>query len=445
MAQGPGKKLINILIASLVLTGCATTSQIGKHAGDALLNANDLKNAHVGISVYDVHAKKSIYSYQGNKLFVPASNVKLLSTYAALKYLGDRLVAFSYFEDDTALFIIPSGDPTFLHKDYLQQPGVSFLQESQKKIYISNKNWKDEGLGFGWSWDDYNDDYMAERSPMPVYGNVVRWVQERDTNTLDIQNSVSFYSVPEVNWKVRFNPEGGRSFGVLRSRDDNFFLITEGKEVSKSIEVPFLTEGLTSTLELLPDTLGKEVYLKEGTLPTANVRKVMSQPLDSMLRPMMHRSDNFFAEQTLLMVSNQLLGYMSDSKIIDTLLKKDLSLLPQKPKWVDGSGLSRYNQISPDDFVWLLNDMQERFGIERMKRILPTGGQGTLLNYYKADSGYVFAKTGSLSGQIAISGYLYTLKNRLFAFSVLVNNHNGSASAIRREVERFIHEIRSKY
>lgn len=135
---------------------------------------------------------------------------------------------------------------------------------------------------------------------------------------------------------------------------------------------------------------------------------------------------------------------MNDEKIIDTLLKTDLQGLPQKPKWIDGSGLSRYNQVSPDDFVWLLDKMQQEFGMQRLRNILPTGGQGSLLNYYKADSSFIFAKTGSLSGQISISGYLYTLKNRLLVFSVLVNNHNAPVSNIRKQVENFLHEIHLK-
>jgi D-alanyl-D-alanine carboxypeptidase/D-alanyl-D-alanine-endopeptidase (penicillin-binding protein 4) len=73
---------------------------------------------------------------------------------------------------------------------------------------------------------------------------------------------------------------------------------------------------------------------------------------------MMHESDNLFAEQSLLMVSNEVLGVMDDVKIIDTLLKTDFADLPQKPRWVDGSGLSRYNLFTPKDFVVILHKMQ---------------------------------------------------------------------------------------
>jgi len=157
----------------------------------------------------------------------------------------------------------------------------------------------------------------------------------------------------------------------------------------------------------------------------------------------MYHSDNFFAEQTLLMVSNELLGRMNDADVIDTLLKTDLKGLPQRPYWVDGSGLSRNDLFTPRDFVWLLNKMKDEFGLARLKGILPTGGKGTLSSYYKKDSGFIFAKTGSLSGVVALSGFLITKKDRLLIFSILINN-NGYPS-VRRKMESFLEGIREKY
>ncbi len=80
--------------------------------------------------------------------------------------------------------------------------------------------------------------------------------------------------------------------------------------------------------------------------------------------------------------------------------------------------------------------------MDRMKRILPTGGAGTLKNYYRADSGFVFAKTGSMSGVLCISGYIYTIKKHLLEFSILINNNNGGGSAIRKEIETYVDYLR---
>jgi D-alanyl-D-alanine carboxypeptidase/D-alanyl-D-alanine-endopeptidase (penicillin-binding protein 4) len=237
-----------------------------------------------------------------------------------------------------------------------------------------------------------------------------------------------------------------KTFFVQRSLDSNVFEIRTGNEAHAEQDVPFLTNKLEAAVELLKDTLGKPVYITHRPpLFSSPASLIYSRPADSIYIPMMHRSDNFFAEQTLLMVSNQRLGVMNDRRIIDTLLKNDLAGLPQPPSWADGSGLSRFNLFSPRDFVTLLIKFKNEFGLDRMKPILPTGGTGTLKRYYLQDSGYVFAKTGSLGGVICLSGYLYTRRNRLLEFSVLVNNHYSNGTAVRREVEKYIEYIRRHY
>jgi D-alanyl-D-alanine carboxypeptidase/D-alanyl-D-alanine-endopeptidase (penicillin-binding protein 4) len=81
--------------------------------------------------------------------------------------------------------------------------------------------------------------------------------------------------------------------------------------------------------------------------------------------------------------------------------------------------------------------------MERIKMIFPTGDSGTLKHYYIADNGAIYAKTGSTSGVIALSGFLYNRKGRLLIFSVMINNYNGSGSAARRTIEKFIKKIRA--
>ena len=95
--------------------------------------------------------------------------------------------------------------------------------------------------------------------------------------------------------------------------------------------------------------------------------------------------------------------------------------------------------------VWILDRMQKEFGMNRVKSLFATGGTGTLRNYFRQDSGYVYAKTGTLAGVVALSGYMYTRKNRLLIFSVLVNNHQSPGGLIRRKVETFLRKIRDEY
>ncbi|MFI5185818.1 MAG: D-alanyl-D-alanine carboxypeptidase/D-alanyl-D-alanine-endopeptidase [Chitinophagales bacterium] len=439
------KQLFIIHYSLFIFVSCSIQKQISRSA-KLILKDSTLSTAHVGVSIFEPAANKYWYNYQGDHYFVPASNTKIPTCYAAMKYLGDSLVGIRKAENDSVIFFLPSGDPTLLHPDFKRQPVIDYLQRAIKIIYTTDIKWKEEALGSGWAWNDYNDDYMAERSSLPVYGNLIKWIQEKTGDEPAV-----IFSIPEVNWEVDFDTAKANSFFVERSIDKNNYEITEGNEKLKEQSVPFSTNGIKTALELLSDTIHKSINLVtpeifqsnflHGTTP---ISLIHSQPTDSVLKPMMHRSDNFFAEQSLLMVSNELLGVMNDERIIDTLLKTDLKDLPQKPRWVDGSGLSRYNLFSPQDLVFILNKMKNDFGMERIKNIFPTGNEGTLSKYYVPESGSIFAKTGSLSGVVSISGFLYTKKNKLLIFSVLVNNHNGSATDVRRAVEKFIEGVRNK-
>jgi hypothetical protein len=184
-----GKNLAKgfVLMACLMLVACSSTKQLAKPANpietlahQTIFSDSNFAPAHVGISIFDPTKNEYLYNYQGDKYFVPASNTKLLTCYAAMKYLGDSLVGLRYQNfSDTAINIFPTGDPTFLHDDYKNQQVLNFLKNEKRKIYLSNtssyQNRENQfnSLGRGWAWDDYESSYMAERNAFPIHGNVV--------------------------------------------------------------------------------------------------------------------------------------------------------------------------------------------------------------------------------------------------------------------------------
>ena len=448
-----GIQLLIFNYSLLILSACSVNKQIAKSAQADVLDAKALQTAHIGISIFDPAANKYLYNYQGDKYFVPASNTKIPTCYAAMKYLGDSLVGLRYAGSfEKQMIIQPTGDPTFLHPDFKTQKVYEFLRKVTGDIWYDGRAKDLKVWGSGWAWNDFNEYYMAERNSMPIYGNVVRISGK--LNDLKVEPKFFRYNIstsPVTNknlYKENERPyiDSLNAVSAVRRMQENHFLVYGGVQKNDIIQIPFYTGQL---FNLLKDTLLCKQIVHSGfyldAQPDSVVKIIHSQPTDSLLKPMMHRSDNFFAEQSLLMVSNERLGVMNDEKIIDTLLKTDFSDLPQKPRWVDGSGLSRYNLFTPQDFVAILNKMKNEFGMERLKVILPTGGEGTISSYYKADSGYIYGKTGTLSGVVAFSGFLYTKKGKLLIFSTLVNNHQASATEVRRAVEKFLQGVREKF
>ncbi len=443
-----------ILYAALLtfLSSCSIEKQISQSAKADVLDAKALQTAHVGISIFDPSANKYLYNYQGDKYFVPASNIKIPTCYAAMKYLGDSLVGLRYENANSTITIVGTGDPTFLHPDYKRQPVLNFLKSNNSVSYLRDGDiYGFLPLGNGWTWNDYQSSYSAERSEFPIYGNVVTFYLDNDS--LNVNPRLFFNS--SISWLNQTIRNGVKlHFNMVRDLERNFFHgIFNSKIDFSNQQIPFKTIETDTNykrspifLKLLEDTIHKQISSSFSLHKKAILREIIhSQPTDSLLKPMMHRSDNFFAEQSLLMVSNEVLGVMNDEKIIDTLLKTDFKDLPQKPRWVDGSGLSRYNLFTPQDLVAILNKMKNEFGMERIKVILVTGGEGTISSYYKADSGYIYGKTGTLSGVVAFSGFLYTKKGKLLIFSTLVNNHQATSTEVRKAMEKFIQGVRNRY
>jgi serine-type D-Ala-D-Ala carboxypeptidase/endopeptidase (penicillin-binding protein 4) len=420
----------------IILSSCSVNKQISKQANSILLKDSSIATGHIGISVYEPATGKYWFEHNDTHYFIPASNTKLFTLYAGMKYLGDSLVGLRYTNQSDSVTVYATGDPTFLHSDYEQQPIYNFLKK-EKEIFLDNNFLYKDFMGNGWAWNDFKDDYMAQRSSFPIYGNVaiIKWFSKDSVKI----TPPFFHSISGVVDNLK------TGFEVIKGFEDNHYVFVSGNKKNEAI--PFRPDIITIQ-NLLIDTFHFKISLNFSSgrdWRKKELKIIHSQPSDSLFKPMMHRSDNFFAEQTLLMASNEHLGYMSDEKIIDTLLKTYLKDVPQKPKWVDGSGLSRYNLFTPKDFVYILNKMQNEFGLPRMKVILATGGEGTLSAYFKKDAGFIYAKTGTLSNNCALSGYLITNKGKLLIFSILANNYISGATPIRRAVERFLEYIREKY
>lgn len=429
------KQILCSVSCIIILASCSVSKNAQKQASPKFLENEIFNAAHVGIAVYEPASNQFLYKYQSNKYFVPASNTKIFTCYAALKNLGDSLTGLQYAVEDSNYTVKFTGDPTLLHTDFMNHPVAAFLK-AHDNITVVKSNWKDNRYGSGWAWNDYNDDYMAERSAAPIYGNVISFSKREK----------QFQIIPKLfkdSLEILANTQSG-NFEIERNYTSNIFQVKKSNSKFSKVDIPFITsEALT--VAMLEDSLVKTIYFTDAdAINKGNWQTIKSQPTDSMLKPMMHRSDNFYAEQTLLMVSNEKLGEMNASKIIDTLLKTDLAGIPQKPRWVDGSGLSRYNLFTPEDFVWVLNKMKNEFDWKRISTIFATGNTGTLKNYYTNYSGKIFAKTGTLSNQVALSGYLITKSGKQLVFSVLVNNHQTSATNIRKAVEAFLIEVMEK-
>ena len=191
-------------------------------------------------------------------------------------------------------------------------------------------------------------------------------------------------------------------------------------------------------VKLLSDTLGKTVALKTG-FPSCESKTLYSIPTDSISRHILIESDNFLAEQMLLLISNQLGDTLSSKKAIKSMMENHLADLEEEIHWVDGSGLSRYNQVTPNAMVEVLKEIYSKVPKDKLYQMLPEANlSGTLSNSFTNLEGSIHAKTGSMSHVYCLSGYLETKSGKTLLFSFMNNNFNVSFSELKLEMERVL-------
>ncbi|MEO8794181.1 MAG: D-alanyl-D-alanine carboxypeptidase [Daejeonella sp.] len=405
-----------------------------------LKNSAILNDHFTGFALYDPANKKMLAQQFSDKYFTPASNTKLYTFYTALKLLKDSVPTLQYILKGDSLIFWAAADPTFLHPDF-QQTVITRLQNSGKKIYWSPGVYKGDFYGTGWSYDDYNEYYQPEISELPLYGNIIR---SSVMNGKLVNSPVFTDSTFTLQTDSAINT--GR-FRLKRNILNNIF-IEPAIEIGANYkqETPFkVSKELISKLlkQRLPNYGGMVDFPKPD-----QTKLMFNTPVDTVYKHMLLPSDNFIAEHLLLNCSVQNNLVMSTDSVISYMKKNYLSDLPDEIQWVDGSGLSRQDLFSPRDMVALCEKIYEAAGSEeRLFELLPKGGKtGTLKNYFNSEpEPFVFAKTGSLSNNHNLTGFIKTRKGKTLIFSFMNNNYVRPTSDIRKEMDRILTLVHEKY
>ena len=418
------------LAAALFLAACSPSQRLHKAIDRTEADFHD----HIGFTLYDPEKKKTLFDHQGDRYFIPASNTKIFTLYASLRILGDSVPALRYEQLGDSLIFWGTGDPSFLYDDVMPAMRTFQFLSSATKLFYSPSNVDVEHFGPGWAWGDYRYAYQVERTPFPIYGN--RFHMRK--------SGAQFVPSPKIfAAEVQRSPQRRERDDLIRGMDSNALSYVPGiKDSSFHWEIPFHYSH-EFLIRLLADTLNKEVSLINAPL-SPKARTLHSIPADSLYRVMMQESDNFIAEQLLMMCAGVLSDTLRTDIAIREVKKKFLADLPDEPIWVDGSGLSRMNLFTPRSIVRLWEKTGELVPRERLFSLLAVGGKsGTIRNNYKGETPYVFGKTGSLRHNHMLSGFIVTRRGRTLLFSWMNNNFTVSGASVRgrmEEILKFIYE-----
>jgi D-alanyl-D-alanine carboxypeptidase/D-alanyl-D-alanine-endopeptidase (penicillin-binding protein 4) len=419
------KKTLCLLCFTMVFVGCRSlriNNKINKEIASSFF-----ENQFTGIYIYDVNANKIVYNYNGNKYFTPASNTKIFTLFTGLELLSDSIPAFKYAVDEDTITIQGTGDPAFLHSFFKDSTALK-MATNYKKVNLIVNNIIDKKYAPGWAWEDFDSYFSPERSAFPMYGNVVTIQNEK---TLNIEPGVF-----KNKLKITDKSYGREAFS------NQFYF---GKNMVGKTEIPMIIDSVL-LINLWNDLLPNRVKIvKNSKIKPSKV--AYSIPSDSLFNRMMEVSDNFLAEQLLILASSTLSDTLSSSKARNFILENQLKDLNQKPRWVDGSGLSRYNLFTPISFVEVLTKMYKKIPRERLFSFFNVEGKSeTLKTGFSGEKApYIYAKSGTLGNNYNLSGYLITNSNKVLIFSFMNNHFMHSNSRIKEQMQVIFEQLRAHY
>ena len=390
--------------------------------------------------LYDPAAEKVLFEHNAGKYFTPASNIKILSFYTGLKLLKDSIPAINYGIVNDTLYFQGTGDPTFLHPEFSYSKVFDFLKSRSETLVLIPNEVSETAFGPGWAWEDYNYAFSAERADFPIFGNLVTFSVSEGSDL----NISPFYFRSNVQIdSLKSSKRVQRAY--LKNQFEIPLFDTSGfRQV-----VPFKYSSQLAA-QLLSDTLKKEVLIKNKFPENISQKqKIYSIPVDSLYKPMLQQSDNFLAEQLLLVAAGEVTDTIQTQKAISYMLENHLNDLPDGIRWVDGSGLSRYNLLTPRSMVHLLTKINREVPRERLLQLFPAGGDsGTLEKDYIPPAGkppYVYAKTGTLNNNHSLSGFLITSKGKFLIFSFMNSNYVVPTTVIKSRMEGVLRNIYLNY
>ena len=401
---------------------------------DALLNEEVLKTSEVGVTVFDLTTGESLYRYQDEKLYRPASTEKVITSVTALARLGEdytmntRLCHSGWIENDTLkgnLYLIGGFDPELMeeHLDSLVeavvQSGIRYIADT----LVADVSMMDSVYwGPGWSWDDAPYSFQPYLSPLMLNrGCVEVTVVPTQPDSLPVVECTPVSNYYQIrNEAVSRNPQAGK-LKITRNWMENGNVISISGNVSKKT---------TTSLSVYPS---QDFFLYTLVCPVDSVQTLFTlrRPIREVLKQALKESDNLCAESMFyhLALQDTLqhgITAENGTEAVYAFMKEALGFNPEHYKIADGSGVSLYNYVSPRLLLeYLKYAYYHREVFLPFYESLPIAGiDGTLKYRMKKTSAYrnVRAKTGSVTGVSSLAGYAKAANGHQLAFVIINQN-----------------------
>ncbi len=383
---------------------------------DSLVNQPQFARTNLGFLIIDPTTGDTLYSHNAGKLFVPASNQKILTSTVALAQLGANYRFRTTFVThgkvtngvlDGDLIVIGRGDPTISDRvkgsaqAFLQTVadsiGARGIQRITGSVRAGGNAFPDSVYGYGWEWDDLRGESAAP-------------VDELEFNEGMIQSSTRIAGRDTIV-SVATNSPTNAYLGALMAG-----LTKRGVTVGQ----PAPAIGIDSL-----------------TSPVDTIYSFYSPPLRDILKPFLKPSQNQIGEALIKTLGLEKTGVgIADSGAL--VVKRQLATWgvdSTSTVIYDGSGMSRHDLVTPEAIVKILVGIQRDTAFSAFYDALPIAGvDGTVRTRMTgtAAANNMHAKTGTLEFVRSLSGYITTAAGEKLVFSMLSNHYPGSVADVTK-------------
>ena len=471
--------------ASKASPASSIATELGRRV-DRAIDQSDLASARWGVHVVSQTDGSTLYQRNADKLFTPASNMKIYTTAVALDLLGSdfrwRTSVYSIAQPDAYgriagdLILYGRGAPDFTTRSENAERGSmtklveDLFQRGVRTIdgdVIGDESYfRGDPLGEGWQWTDLQWYFAAEASALTINGNEVgvNLVPSPKSGHPPELKAAEPSEFVKVENRMITGKQGMRpTIGVHRGLSDNNVKVwgefppdSKGFGVRLSVHNPALWAStmFKDALQSRGITVAGEAKARDSRVaesqrfePSGAVELafVNSQPLGEILKKTNQESNNLYAELILRTLGRergpmaalptQIGRERGDSEVGLAVIRLWLARAGVPTEQLalhDGSGLSRLNLVTPEATVALLRVISNTSSSQVFHASLPVSGRsGTIAGRLKSLTNRVAAKSGSLTYDASLSGYLTASDGQVFIFSIMCNDQTQPKSSTR--------------
>jgi serine-type D-Ala-D-Ala carboxypeptidase/endopeptidase (penicillin-binding protein 4) len=446
------------------------------NAIDGLLKDSDAGRARWGVFVMSLKDSRVLYSRDADKLFTPASNMKVYTTAVALDLLGAdyrwRTSVYASKQPETGgivdgdLTLYGRGAPDLMSKSNGDAPSLTSLadqvyqagvREVRGNIIGDNSYFRGELFGEGWQWTDIQWYFGAEPSALSINENSVEVTitPAKQGGSASVVVNPNSSPVHLTNTTKTGERDDTTSIGIIRDLSSNDVHVWGDFPVNGHAFSAFLSVHDPAAWAA---NLFRQALISRGVKVTGEARSrdfragngvtfapqksfemahEDSEPLGKIVHRTNKESNNLFAELILRTIGKERGSLAPDpdqrknrergddeagTAVVSSWLEargittKGLAIR-------DGSGLSRLDLITPETTVRLLAAISNTSSATAFHDSLPVAGRdGTLNSRLKPLAGRISAKTGTLTYTHSLSGYATTPVNDTLVFSIMCND-----------------------